>query len=325
MNLDEALARYVSERCRYAKAAMDVKAHLEAVAGAVGVTASVRAREKDPSSYRAKVVHKGYSDAWSEVTDKAGARVIVSTPSEVDRFVDALLSGALPVVGDPEDKRHVTDPDKLAYSGVHLQLLAPADADDPEPIECEVQVRTAAQDAWSVVSHKLLYKPVVELPTSEQHAVYRLVALMELFDLEVERVSSVIPTLPGYEFRDVLATAEAEFLGLAHAESYRPLSIQVLEVLGDAVPHDPDYPQRLRTFVAAHRELLVDAIKTYGPSAELGTAYAYTLFSQAELLIVLERLSDKPMAFAAAWRNSGLPSAWLEAAGTYCDADISAG
>jgi hypothetical protein len=73
LNLDEALARYVSERPRFAKAAIDVKAHLEAVAGAAGIAASVHAREKDPASYRAKVVHKGYDDAWGEVTDKAGA------------------------------------------------------------------------------------------------------------------------------------------------------------------------------------------------------------------------------------------------------------
>lgn len=322
MNLEDALSRYQAERPRFSRAAATVKTRLESIAGDAGIQVTVHAREKDPSSYRAKVIHKGYSDAWGEVTDKAGARVIVSVPSEVDRFVEALRDSALELVGEPEDKRQVIDPEKLAYSGVHLQVLAPAEESDTESVECEVQVRTAAQDAWSVVSHKLLYKPVVDLPVSEQHAVYRLVALMELFDLEVERVSSIIPTLPGYEFRDVLAAAESEYLGLAHAESYRPLSVQVLSALGPAIPTDDDYPERLHQFVDAHRELLLDAIATYGPASELNAVYAYTLFGQAELLFVLERLSDKPLAFAAAWRQSGLPMQWLQAVASYSDADI---
>jgi ppGpp synthetase/RelA/SpoT-type nucleotidyltranferase len=322
MNLDDALIRYKAERPRYARAAKAVKVELEEIARTSQIQVTVLAREKDVASYRAKVVEKGYEDAWGEVTDKAGARVIVSMPSDVDAFVTAIRESGLNVLGEPEDKRVVTDPEKLSYSGVHVQVQAPAEDDDSEPIECEIQVRTAAQDAWSVVSHKLLYKPVVDLPKTEQHAIYRLVALMELFDLEVERVSSIIPSLPGFEFRDILATAEAEFLGLAHAQSYRPLSVQILDQLGSAVPSDADYPARLHVFVEDHRDLLRDAIATYGPESELNTVYAYTLFSQAEFLIVLERLYDKPHAFAAAWKASGLPPQWIQSVATYCDTDL---
>lgn len=324
MNVDEALARYVSERHHFRDAANAIKEQLELVAGDIGITVVVHAREKDPASYRAKVADRGYSDAWAEMTDKAGARVIVSGPSEVDSFVSAVQkSERLRVVGQPEDKRDVINPESLSYSGVHLQVIAPAVAESQEPIECEVQVRTAAQDAWSVVSHKLLYKPVLELPKEDQHAVYRLVALMELFDQEVERVSAKLPTLPGYEFRHVLQAAESEFLALAHAQSYRSLSVEVLGALGEAVPRDVNYPTQLRSWVTANRGLLSDAIQTYGPHSDLQSSYRYTLFSQAELLIILERLTACPEAFTSAWQEAGLPIDWLRAVATYSDADVS--
>jgi hypothetical protein len=88
------------------------------------------------------------------------------------------------------------------------------------------------------------------------------------------------------------------------------------------VPRDPDYPARLRQWLSVNRELVRDAIQTYGPKSGLAGAFKYALFSQAELLIVLERLETAPLAFEEAWRQAGLPMEWLQAAATYSEADI---
>lgn len=311
MNLDDAIGRYMEQRCRYRRAAEAVGKAVEVVAKFEQIACTVTAREKEPHSYLAKVVAKGYTDAWRQVTDKAGARVIVTRASDVDAMTQALEQSPLVSVLRVEDKRQVSDPEKLGYSGVHIQVVAPEEDDDSETIECEVQVRTAAQDAWSVVSHKLLYKPVVQLPPAEQHAVYRLVALIELFDEEVERLMNVLPSLPGYEHQDILLGAESEFMGITHAQSYRQLSVIILDALGDVIPHDEGYPAQLRAFVESQQEELVDVFGRYGPGSAMSAVPQYTLFGQAESLILLERMLAIPFKLKEVWLEAGLPLEWL--------------
>lgn len=322
MSPEEALKRYEAERPRFRRAALQVKHYLETLAKERHIYASVTAREKDIDSFRAKIAEKGYADCWSDVTDKAGARVVVFSPADVDSFVGAIGDCAGLQVVQIEDKRDVVNPETLAYSGVHVQVVAPPEEGDSEPIECEAQIRTAAQDAWSVVSHRLLYKPVLELPRDAQHAVYRLVALMEIFDQEVQRVSEILPTLPGYEYRDLIQTAETEFLGIAHSKSHRALTAQVLDLLEDVIPADRAYIETLRDFIANSHDLIADALRTYGPRTTFSSDFSYTLFSQAEFLIVLERLGAKPLALENAWKQSGLPMIWLKTAANYSEADI---
>lgn len=321
MNLDEALVRWESESPRYRRAAERTAVAVNEIAAGLGLTITTTAREKDLSSYRGKVIVKGYEDAWGEVTDKAGARAIVSTPTDVDRLLSAILASQLQVV-DVEDKRNPENPDSLGYSGVHVQVVAPPEDGDLEPIECEIQIRTSAQDVWSVVSHKLLYKPVVDLPKADQHAIYRLVALIELFDQEVERVSERLRTVPGYELREILEVAEGEFQRLAQAASYRELSVRILDALRSVIPTEGDYGPQLRQWVTDHEDGLRDAIATYGPKSELARVYAYALFSQPEFFVVLERLDAVPSATEHAWRDAELPLEWLRAIATYSTAEV---
>jgi ppGpp synthetase/RelA/SpoT-type nucleotidyltranferase len=311
MTPDEAIARYTTERPRFERAAKSVAAAVAEIAREAGISGRVSGRAKDVDSYRGKLALRKYQDSWRDVTDKCGVRIILERASDVDQLHRVIDNDDRITVLGSEDKRQILDPAKLEYSGVHLQVAAETESGDSEQIECELQLRTSAQDLWSVVSHSLLYKPAVLLPAAEQHAVYRLVALTELFDLEVERIMNVIPSLPGYELSPLLKLLENEFAGIAHSVGNKSLSIQILESLAGLYPDIGRSQDALAAFVDASREDLQELYARFGPGTDMAADFDYALFSQPESLLVLQQLETQPLALEAAWMDADLPRAWL--------------
>ncbi len=55
-------------------------------------------------------------------------------------------------------------------------------------LRAEIQVRTVAQHIWAAASHILQYKQQVNIPPPVRRSIYHASALLEIFDLEFERV-----------------------------------------------------------------------------------------------------------------------------------------
>jgi ppGpp synthetase/RelA/SpoT-type nucleotidyltranferase len=322
VNLDQLTidhARYVEARESYKRAALSVAEIVEGIAASVGISAEVHGREKSPAEFVKKAVRKqdkGYlDDPWGMITDKAGARAVVDLMSQVDALRDAITADGSLAIIRTEDGREGR-PQQLEYRGLHLQVVVPPGSDDAEPVECELQIRTRAQDLWSsVVSHRFLYKPPVNMPPEVQRSLYRLVSLVELFDGEVGRAMEIIRGLPGFDVSELLDLAERQFLSLVvHPEFDRGLSMQVLEVLSASIDEGevPTYTRRLEEFTESRREDLLHVLSQYGPGS--GTEESrYALLSQPESIVLLERLSNAPDAVAAAWRAAEFPEELLEA------------
>ncbi|WP_168221224.1 hypothetical protein [Actinomadura sp. WMMA1423] len=271
-------------------------------------------REKTIASFHTKAIVKQYNDPWAQITDKSGVRAIVERARHVDDLTCALKDWPGLEILRVEDKRQVMDPEQLSYSGVHLQVAVPAELDDEEPIECEIQLRTVTQDAWSVISHRLLYKPPIDLPREHKRRLYRLVALVELFDEEVQRVEDAIPEIPGYEVADLIEAAEKEFIPLAHAASSREFSSYILGSIHQLIPAKDRavYSQVLGDFVEQNLEKLRAIYRDYGPRSSMADAPEYTLFSQAESLIIFQILTKRPHGLFTAWVEGELPLYLLE-------------
>ena len=317
MNLEavaEAVDRFAGELGDYEAAAKAVEARVRTIADGVHIKCSVSSRAKDPRSFHKKIIVKQYDrDPYGQVTDKCGVRVVVEAPRHVDD-----LSRAIEVeLGEDwirtEDKREVLDPEKLGYSGVHMQLHV--EAPTVGRVECEVQLRTAAQDAWSIVSHQILYKPLLALPKEMQHRAYRLVALVEMFDEEVQRLMDAAAAAPGSEVADLLNVAEPAFLKLAHSPSNSQLSVMILQGVVEAFSTEEraNYGDLMAAFVESERESLEALFKDYGPHSAVSYIPDYVLFGQAESLILLERLNAKPHLLLDKWQASGLPESYLSA------------
>jgi ppGpp synthetase/RelA/SpoT-type nucleotidyltranferase len=310
--ISAAVARFVRERPKYSDAAESVGRELQMLADGAQIRARLSSRAKDVRSFHKKILEKDYRDPWSDVTDKAGVRLILEEARDVDRLAELVTS----TLGDRllrvEDRRSQKNPEQLGYSGVHLQIVSNGGSDG---LEVEVQLRTGAQDLWSVVSHRLLYKPAVELPAAAKHAAYRLVTLVELFDEEVARLSALSEELgqPKAVERQLLDAAEGFYLELAHSPSSRPIGERLLEAIRPAYGEEewPAAVDLLRAFVDAEKPRLRRLYSEYGPHGPLGYLPDYLLFGQAESLLLLERLERRRHAVVAAWGASGLPPTYL--------------
>lgn len=311
----EAVSRFSAERQRYQDAAEAVAARVRLAADGAKIHCTVTPRAKDVRSFHKKIFIKNYENPWKEVTDKAGVRAVVDVARNVDLLVEQLRAEFDGDLVRVEDKREVLDPSHLAYSGVHVQVVAHHATSDYEAIECEIQIRTAAQDAWSVISHQLLYKPLLDLPPQLKHSIYRLVALVEMFDEEVQRVMDLLPGLPGSEVIDLLSIAEDKYLEVAHSPSNREVGVKILQSIADSIEPSEraHYAELLEAFVNSEHETLRSLFNDYGPHSVVSYVPSYLLFTQAESLIILERLNTRPFMLVAKWRESGLPFEYLEA------------
>lgn len=304
VELDELRLRFEEVRPDLQAVVDSVVATLTTAVAERGVKpASISGRVKETGSFVKKAFRKPYADPWAQIHDKAAVRVTTVLDEDVDEVLEA-VDGSYRIVSS-EDKRAGLPPNLLGYLGVHMEI-------DPEsttvPGElCEVQIRTAAQSAWADVSHHFLYKVSAQVPVDLQRAIYRLLALVELFDLEVSRVREAIMKQPGYSEAQLLDTLEHQFLQLT-AHHYDPqLSTMVLKELLPALPETEraHYDQQLAAFVEMHHDKLVELYQDYL------TDDRHILMSQPESLLIFERLEVDRFALADLWRTS-LPETMLE-------------
>lgn len=306
--LEAARDRYAAEQGRFRRAALAVVDEIKDVAGQLGVYARVEGREKSLDSFVKKAIAKSYERPWEDTTDKAGARAVVADASALYPLVDALEERwGDRLCGPRQDKSLDLDDRVFDYSGVHLQVVVPREDTDIGTIECEVQVRTAAQDAWSVLSHQFLYKPAIDLPRESKRAMYRLVALVEVFDEEVTRTVEATLRDPEYPQGRLLHDAERAFFQVGTWDYDRELTHQVLDVAVRAVPplEQATYGDRLLSFVAEQRERIARWLADYGPGSDLGASTRYVLLGQPEALVLIERAEHAEMLLASVIDDAG--------------------
>lgn len=319
--VEAARVRYVAGRPRYEAAAVDVAAAVRLRAVALRLSCEVSGRAKDTAGFVMKARVKNYADPWRQVTDKAGVRVVVDHQGDLDLAVST-VGTALTVLRVEDDRDAQGGEDRLAYQRLHLQVLAPGrPGDDPDgPVECEVQVRTRAQDLWSRSSHALLYKPAVAPARSVARPLYRLLALVELYDQETERVNREMQESPQYQDARLLREAELVFHAHVGAGYHLPTSLETVPVLSPLVGDVGAYASRLGRFAVLHHNKLARAYASYGPASAIGREGGYPLLGQPESVVVFERLDTAPEALRAAW-DVALPAELLDEAAAVWGSD----
>lgn len=316
LTADEAFQRFKQEHPRIESALRATEAHLQYATARRGVTCEVTSRVKEASSFKNKIYRKGYNDPWKEITDKAGVRVIVPHRGLLTPALD-VVKECLDVVEVQDDRQTPGDEDRLRYPRLHVQAAMVGGEQDPDgtPYQCEIQLRTEAVDLWSRMSHKLLYKPGISPPPDVRRSLYRLIALVELFDLEVERGVEAMAQHPELaRSNDLLNTAEQVYRTFTDHPYSTDLSHEVIDTLARTIDDTTAYSEQLTQFAERFRERLERAYAEYGPTSVLFLKHGrYLLASQPESLIIFERLSHVRSRFDLhiAWKNSELPDSMI--------------
>ena len=127
----------------------------------------------------------------TELRDLIGIRLILSFERDVERACRVINNF---VVTRQEDKADILSPEEFGYRSRHFVVKIPDDwlkhpsASGFADLCCEVQVRTVAQHLWANASRILQYKTEDSVPLHLRRSIHRISALLELVDIEFERI-----------------------------------------------------------------------------------------------------------------------------------------
>jgi len=308
---DTVRRRYIAEHPNFTSAATASAALIETLLRQLGIRdAHVKVRAKDIASF-VKKLRKYDANYWQSTTDKVGAQIVVHTLAEVRQLRAAFERGDTPFeyLETTDKSIYDGDPRKLRYTGVHIQTVVPGiTTSNGERIECEIQLRTQAQDVWAYLEHGLIYKPVIEPSVQIARKVARLSVLVELFDEEVDSVMAQLQADPRYEPALLLQHAERLYLTFVTEPGETELSLEVLAMIAPTITADERsaYPDHLAEFVDSHRDQIEDILHEYGANSPSAGEYNYFLFTQPESLILWERIANRPRALVHSIQDSDL-------------------
>lgn len=253
---------------------------------------------------------------WNEITDKVGLRVIVSTKRDRKAVARVLEQHGWTSCAR-EDKRARTK--MLEYTGVHVTVHDGCQVDSQGgPILCEIQIRTRAQDAWSVVSHKLTYKGLIKLPSSAERVVWRLSVLAEIFDDDIQRMFKKRESMPAFEMARALEYLDDKYGEVLGEPGQGPGDLDIMSVLWEAYSPEEraNFRDLIDSFLADHSDLSSQIVERQPGSAAYMESRDW-LSTQPEVIAILERAMANEHMLAHAASGSELDDSIHKLCGSY--------
>lgn len=184
-------------------------------------------------------------DHITELKDFLGLRIILLFKKDVAKVVKCIEDNFISVDGN-ENKDEI-DVEKFGYQSIHCVVKTSEEwhsiptLSDGKLFNIEIQIRTLSQHIWAAASHKLQYKIEDQIPKPLQRTINRISAILELVDLEFDRVLC--------QRDDYIADVESEAENLTKVNSI--LNIEILRVISkkhlpqDNLASEDEYSQLL--------------------------------------------------------------------------------
>ena len=297
-SIEDLRSRFLVEREQYENLADLVAERIESLMLTNGVRCDIHSRVKEVSSFLKKVLKGSYSDPYNDIKDKAGVRVVAHYPWDIER-IERLVQEAF-IVCHSEDKRAEVSFQTLDYRGTHYEVKYDGGPLESQDLLCEIQVLTKAESLWADTAHYLSYKPAQPPSQSVQRAIYRLIALVEIFDSEVERAYDVLCSDEGYEEARLLHALEQHYLKLTAKQGNPELSLEILSLLTNVVHSNvlEQFESSIEDFVSSNRDKLAELYERYQ-----GDDLANPLIWQPETLLVFLQLDADAFKLRDAWED----------------------
>ena len=298
LSIEDLRRRYLAERGQYEELASLVAKRIKSSTLMNGIQCEVHWRAKDISSFLKKALKRKYSDPYAEIKDKAGVRVVAHYPWDIAR-IEGLVQEAF-IICHHEDKRAEISFQTLDYRGTHYEVKCDDGPTESRDLLCEIQVLTKAESLWADTAHYLSYKPAQPPSDVVQRAIYRLIALIELFDSEVERAHGALCSDRGYEEARLLHVLEQQYLQFTAKQGDRELSLELLSVLTKVVNSKvlEQFEASMEDFVSSNRDKLTELYERYQ-----GDDFANPLIWQPEILLVFLQLETDAFKLKDVWQE----------------------
>lgn len=171
-------------RSLYETLVQEVRFALEAAIANLDVhIAGMSGRAKTVDSLQEKLRRKGYRTS-DDIPDLAGVRVVTLFEPDTQQILAIIRQNFVVIEDHPPDE--TLGVDRMGYNAHHLVVMLGSQAyagpryDGVRNLKCEVQVRTAIQDAWALVSHNLVYKQEKAIPPIVRRQLNKVSAILEI-------------------------------------------------------------------------------------------------------------------------------------------------
>jgi putative GTP pyrophosphokinase len=196
MDVEQSVSYYRDHYQFYERFTIKVRSLLEELLGTQGISFSTEHRTKDVEHFREKITRPGksYTDPLHEITDLCGIRIIVRRVSDVDEVIKLIKREFNVDDNNSIYKAEELNVDQFGYTSVHLVVnlnegrKALTEWKSFELLKVEIQVRTILQHAWAVISYSFDYKVGADIPRDFRRRLFRLSALFELADEELDQL-----------------------------------------------------------------------------------------------------------------------------------------
>jgi putative GTP pyrophosphokinase len=198
MDIDQVVAQYRELYPTYNRFTEKITDLIEDLLRPSQIRYDIEFRTKEEDSFREKIIRHSYEDPLAEITDLAGVRIILRRLSDI-RKVAEIIEGEFAVDNQRSiDKEAELNVNQFGYRSLHLIVninvnrCALTDWSPFRSLKAEIQVRTFLQHIWAMFSHSLDYKVGADIPREFRRRLFRLSALFELSDEELDRLNENI-------------------------------------------------------------------------------------------------------------------------------------
>lgn len=190
-NRENLRIKYTESYDKYKTLAMNLKEALKGFLNNAGIDVlDVQYRVKEFESFYEKTQRKGYKEAFDEVEDICGLRIICYYPSDLDK-ISKLISSEFDML-ESTDKADLLEPDRFGYRSIHCIVSIKKEWSNApnyrglSGLKAEIQVRTILMHAWADVEHQLAYKKKEHVPPQLRRKLSQLSALFEVADQHLD-------------------------------------------------------------------------------------------------------------------------------------------
>jgi ppGpp synthetase/RelA/SpoT-type nucleotidyltranferase len=258
------------------------------------VGALVDGRVKSHRSVLGKVYRRAKPRTWESLGDLVAIKAVFATQRGADQFTDWVN---LQESWHPRLDVRRSDADRLSYQSYQYDLWSDQSVDSTgAPVKVELQVRTAAADAWYVVDHRLRYKGAVALPSDLERKLFRLIVLTELFDEEVEAVIERQASLPEYGVARLYESLvrEVDEVIDGHAKASRPEGLLELVLSAYTDEEVAAVESVVGQFVDANRPKLREVVMGHLHESQAFVESRDWIYYEPEALLIAERALNRP-------------------------------
>ncbi|MEA4939913.1 MAG: hypothetical protein VB091_10055 [Christensenella sp.] len=280
--------RWLLEKPVYTSVGEDIKESITLELKKHGISTLISSRVKETDSLLKKIVRK--NSLYDSIHDKVGVRIVVpfkKQMNEIDTIICQLFKDELRKREDMSEKLGEAI---FGYQSIHYDICKRIGE-----IEyfCELQLRTICQNNWSELSHTLAYKTEIELPLDIKRELNALSAVFELADNQFQLINNLIEGLPDANPIRLINYLEPFFYSNIGAEYDRELTAYFLKDI--QIAYDNENPKlKIDSFIAKFEQRVIDVVKSNSDNL---------YFTQPEIVIILERLSNSKYSFIDFWNN----------------------